>query len=541
MLISQLLKLNIYQEGDFFVPHKDTPLSEDSIGSLVIALPVAHRGGHLKVSHRDCKHTFKFDQHIAPPVKPFDIHLVENIHFTRAALLNRGIYPKVAPSSERYFANYRDTQSDEKQVIEITSTQDRYLVQCGIPEPKISYAAFYGDCIHEIEHVTMGMRLTLSYQLIRCSNNDTSMIQRVVDPNTISISRCIHDPELAELTRLILAKPKEMELHPYLKQFSTAILKYLVFLADKYGATMDHVKLNLITQLTQLPDPKLDAIVMPPLPSVNPMSAWGNCKTLCKVLIAALHDQSLADCYLGFPCYHLYESEEELPKALNMGDQSHIRLRLNKLRGADALLCLTALQAGFQVELLRIVSMIQNESWSDPDDSDDDDSDDDDDDESEVEDEEENRYRPRPRYGDDEGELYSTRRTLPFPQGNTDDQHTYWEYKYHCFDNFKQIRWLRDYKDPTKVLRAPIELMQIAEDSSYFGNEASAGYVYAQCGIVIHMPAWNSLARLHILNSLLSDEILTPEEFQGIPSGYRPQTEKAIAKEAYELADKKIN
>lgn len=40
------------------------------------------------------------------------------------------------------------------------------------------------------------------------------------------------------------------------------------------------------------------------------------------------------------------------------------------------------------------------------------------------------------------------------------------------------------------------------------------------------MPAWNSLARLHILNSLLSDEILTPEEFQGIPSGYRHKLRK---------------
>eukprot|EP01031_Cornospumella_fuschlensis_P027983 gene27983-33791_t len=48
----ELLKLNIYQEGDFFTPHQDTPLSKNSLGSLVIALPCAHAGGKLIIRHR---------------------------------------------------------------------------------------------------------------------------------------------------------------------------------------------------------------------------------------------------------------------------------------------------------------------------------------------------------------------------------------------------------------------------------------------------------------------------------------------------------
>ena len=284
-----MLKLNIYQEGDFFVPHKDTPLSEDSIGSLVIALPVAHRGGHLKVSHRDWKHTFKFDQHIAPTVLPSDIR-DENINFTRAELLKRGIYPKVVPSSEPYFRNYRDTKSDEKQLIEITSIQDRYLVQCGIPEPKISYAAFYGDCLHEIEPVTMGMRLTLSYQLNRCSDSAAPDITSHIteDPNMISIPKMVHDPELSELTRLIAAKPHEVDVKTFTEKLSAATLKYLVLASDKYGYSLDNLKVDVFNHLTHMKPPNPSTFSPPPVPVVTPDRALVRIDVLRKALIAAL-------------------------------------------------------------------------------------------------------------------------------------------------------------------------------------------------------------------------------------------------------------
>ncbi|PBK71888.1 hypothetical protein ARMSODRAFT_994674 [Armillaria solidipes] len=47
VLRPELHKLNIYGEGDFFKAHKDTPRAENMMGSLVIILPTAHKGGSL--------------------------------------------------------------------------------------------------------------------------------------------------------------------------------------------------------------------------------------------------------------------------------------------------------------------------------------------------------------------------------------------------------------------------------------------------------------------------------------------------------------
>src|ERR1700761_9424078 len=45
--------------GSFFKAHKDTPRSDDMIGSLVIVFPTAHEGGALTLSHG--KNTWVFD------------------------------------------------------------------------------------------------------------------------------------------------------------------------------------------------------------------------------------------------------------------------------------------------------------------------------------------------------------------------------------------------------------------------------------------------------------------------------------------------
>ncbi|KAJ7211619.1 hypothetical protein GGX14DRAFT_623191 [Mycena pura] len=58
-LRAELYKLNIYGPGSFFKAHKDTPRSDDMIGSLVIVFPTAHEGGALTLSHG--KNTWAFD------------------------------------------------------------------------------------------------------------------------------------------------------------------------------------------------------------------------------------------------------------------------------------------------------------------------------------------------------------------------------------------------------------------------------------------------------------------------------------------------
>lgn len=44
-----LSKLNIYGEGGFFKPHRDTPRGDDHIGSVVVCLPGQFTGGQLVV------------------------------------------------------------------------------------------------------------------------------------------------------------------------------------------------------------------------------------------------------------------------------------------------------------------------------------------------------------------------------------------------------------------------------------------------------------------------------------------------------------
>ena len=486
-----MLKLNIYQEGDFFVPHRDTPLSEDSIGSLVIALPVAHRGGHLKVTHREWTQRFAFDEDITISITSDTLGIFSC--YPRKELLTRGIYAlSYDDKGESYFRNCRhDCPEDTKEIKRVSSIQDRYLVQCGIAEPRISYAAFYGDCIHEIESVTMGMRLTLSYQLIRCTvdneNNNTAVGSHInnEDPN-------------------VTTKPVREN---YVMKMSRAALQFVSSTFNRCGNLLNPVQASVSSQLTLSRALDVDTNAMQLVSQyVNPMNARSHCKALCRALVAALNDQSLAGQRLGFACYHLYESEEELPKDLNNGDS--IRQRLNKLRGADALLCLTALQAGFHVELLRLITVVENGM----DDCDDD------------------SYADKISYG--------IERNLPSIAGNTYRETISSDFYRRQTRIPYRIEWVNS---PKGALRTKIEEIRIAEYAGYFGNEANCGYVYAQCVIIIRMPHWDSVARLSILRSLLSDEMLSSDDFQGIPRGSTDRKmEKQIVKETYQRANLKI-
>jgi hypothetical protein len=51
----KLLKLNAYGQGGFFKPHRDTPHSEQHIGSLVVCLPSQFTGGELVIRHDGCE------------------------------------------------------------------------------------------------------------------------------------------------------------------------------------------------------------------------------------------------------------------------------------------------------------------------------------------------------------------------------------------------------------------------------------------------------------------------------------------------------
>ncbi|KAI0697070.1 hypothetical protein C8T65DRAFT_529747, partial [Cerioporus squamosus] len=55
---AELYKLNVYDEGAFFKPHRDTPHDEDMFGSLVVVMPTPHKGGELVLRHKKKEWTF---------------------------------------------------------------------------------------------------------------------------------------------------------------------------------------------------------------------------------------------------------------------------------------------------------------------------------------------------------------------------------------------------------------------------------------------------------------------------------------------------
>ena len=48
---AQQYKLNIYDEGDFFKTHVDTPDPDGMFGTLVVCLPCQHTGRELVIRH----------------------------------------------------------------------------------------------------------------------------------------------------------------------------------------------------------------------------------------------------------------------------------------------------------------------------------------------------------------------------------------------------------------------------------------------------------------------------------------------------------
>ncbi|KAI0044161.1 hypothetical protein FA95DRAFT_1608779 [Auriscalpium vulgare] len=54
----ELYKLNVYDEGSFFKPHKDTPRSGNMFASLVVVFPTSHEGGALVLRHGHEERTF---------------------------------------------------------------------------------------------------------------------------------------------------------------------------------------------------------------------------------------------------------------------------------------------------------------------------------------------------------------------------------------------------------------------------------------------------------------------------------------------------
>ena len=57
----RLYKLLVYEKGSFFLPHRDTQKNENHFGTVVLSLPVKHKGGELFVRHNGQERCYNLD------------------------------------------------------------------------------------------------------------------------------------------------------------------------------------------------------------------------------------------------------------------------------------------------------------------------------------------------------------------------------------------------------------------------------------------------------------------------------------------------
>lgn len=123
--------LHIYEYGGKFVKHKDTPRDKGMLGTLVLCLPSLFRGGALTVEKMGQKHSMFGD-------------------FTS------------------YDDGYQELKSGHEDWWPHPAFRDRQADATMIP-----WCAFLSDLDHEVEMVTGGVRVTLSF-LLRQSDNTSS-------------------------------------------------------------------------------------------------------------------------------------------------------------------------------------------------------------------------------------------------------------------------------------------------------------------------------------------------------------------------------
>ena len=112
-LHAELYALNIYGVGGMFRAHVDTPRADSMFGSLVVCLPVPHQGGQLSVRHEGQSRVFDW--------------------------------------------SFDEEKADE-------SGDGSSSAGAGKAR-QLQWAAFFGNCEHEVAAVTAGYRCTLTYNL----------------------------------------------------------------------------------------------------------------------------------------------------------------------------------------------------------------------------------------------------------------------------------------------------------------------------------------------------------------------------------------
>ncbi|KAH8917791.1 hypothetical protein BT69DRAFT_1186499, partial [Atractiella rhizophila] len=64
-IYAKLYKANSYPTGGFFKPHRDTPKSDQHLGTIVVCLPSIFKGGELLVGEDDDMQTLRWEEDCA--------------------------------------------------------------------------------------------------------------------------------------------------------------------------------------------------------------------------------------------------------------------------------------------------------------------------------------------------------------------------------------------------------------------------------------------------------------------------------------------
>jgi hypothetical protein len=147
-------KLNIYKEGGFFKPHTDTPRDGNTFGTLVVCLPSGFSGGDFEVQHNGVKHVFGWGSMVS----------------------KSGV----------------DADADTTTVSETKAADST--------DASVKWCAFYADCSHEVQKVTTGVRVTITYLL----ENDSEIPRAVV-------SATKSNPFVVKLSELLRMKDSELK------------------------------------------------------------------------------------------------------------------------------------------------------------------------------------------------------------------------------------------------------------------------------------------------------------------------------------------
>lgn len=324
-ITASLEKINVYGPGSFFTSHRDTPRDENCFGSLVVCLPSPFVGGALTVSTRQgskkSTEVCNWDKILDPSESQFN-----------------------SPVNQLNRSSSNVIESEEKPKFTLLTSHTKSICP---------WAAFFGDCEHEIRKVQYGCRITLSY-ILRHSDQSPSPLSLAPSAGPTAEKAVETEKESGESEVVVLTsiEKAKQSLQPNYDQCCKATLKNRCRLR---GLPVGGRKDELVYRL-QMADKDDDFKEF--IPTAYPDDeAILRGMVISDELKAALLDPNFMPegGYIGVPCVHLYEKDSDLPPA-NNDVAPTVTTKDFRLKGADSFIFVAAAHLLMYPRVVRIVT-----------------------------------------------------------------------------------------------------------------------------------------------------------------------------------------